>query len=163
MPDSQTLPPAEYSTSLTPSHTAVAVIDVQTPTGLTSDEVRSRLEKFGPNAVPDTALHPLRRALTHLWAPVPWMLEAAVLLQLVLGEYVEGAVIAVLLVFNALLGFFQETRAQATLDALKSRLALSLGMELGAMPDFERMYVIKIRGSGQEIMDQFLDEESGQA
>jgi hypothetical protein len=39
-------------------------------------------------------------------------------------------------------------------EALKSRLALSLGMELGAMPDFERMYVIKIRGSGQEIMDQ---------
>ena len=52
------------------------------------------------------------------------MLEAAILLQLALGEYVEGAVIAVLLVFNAALGFFQEGRAQATLDALKSRLAL---------------------------------------
>jgi H+-transporting ATPase len=42
----------------------------------------------------------------------------------VLGEYVEAAVIAALLTFNAALGFFQENRAQATLDALKSRLAL---------------------------------------
>jgi H+-transporting ATPase len=100
-------------------------MDAQTPTGLTSEEVRSRLEKFGPNAVPDTALHPLRRALTHLWAPVPWMLEAAVVLEIVLGKYVEAGVIAVLLAFNAALGFLQEGRAQATLAALKSRLALN--------------------------------------
>jgi H+-transporting ATPase len=75
--------------------------------------------------VPDTALHPLRRALTKLWAPVPWMLEAAIVLELVLGKYVEAAIIAVLLVFNAALGFFQEGRAQATLAALRSRLALN--------------------------------------
>ena len=100
-------------------------MDVQTPTGLTSEEVRSRLEKFGPNAVPDTAPHPLRRALTHLWAPVPWMLEAAVVLEIVLGKYIEAGVIAVLLAFNAALGFLQEGRAQATLAALKSRLALN--------------------------------------
>jgi H+-transporting ATPase len=102
-----------------------AAVDVQTPAGLTSEEVRSRLEKFGPNAVPDTALHPFRRALTHLWAPVPWMLEAAVVLEIVLGKYVEAGVIAVLLAFNAALGFLQEGRAQATLAVLKSRLALN--------------------------------------
>ena len=96
-----------------------------TPPGLTSDEVRRRTEKFGPNAVPDTSLHPLRRALTKFWAPVPWMLEAAIVLELVLGKYVEAAIIAVLLAFNAALGFFQEGRAQATLAALKSRLALN--------------------------------------
>jgi H+-transporting ATPase len=94
-------------------------------TGLTSEEARRRLEQFGPNAVPDTALHPLRRAFTQLWAPVPWMLEAAVVLEVVLGKYVEAAVIAVLLAFNAVLGFLQEGRAQATLTALKSRLALN--------------------------------------
>ncbi len=64
-------------------------------------------------------------ALAKFWAPVPWMLEAAILLQAVLHEYVEAAVIAGLLVFNAALGFFQEGRAQATLAALKSRLALT--------------------------------------
>jgi H+-transporting ATPase len=53
------------------------------------------------------------------------MLEAAILLQLALGEYFEAAAVAVLLVFNVALGFFQEGRAQATLDALKSRLPLT--------------------------------------
>jgi H+-transporting ATPase len=75
--------------------------------------------------MPDTAMRPWRMALAKFWAPVPWMLEAAIILQLVLREYVEAAVIAGLLVFNAALGFFQEERAQATLAALKSRLALT--------------------------------------
>src|ERR1700683_4838288 len=92
------------------------------PGGLTGDVARCRLVKFGPNAMPDTALHPLRMALEKFWAPIPWMLEAAVVLQLALGKYVESAIIAALLVFNAALGLFQESRAQATLAALKSRL-----------------------------------------
>ncbi|MGO8996516.1 MAG: HAD-IC family P-type ATPase [Polyangiaceae bacterium] len=93
--------------------------------GLSSDEARARLEKSGPNEMPDTTMQPWRMALTKFWAPVPWMLEAAVVLQLVLREYTEAAVIAGLLVFNAALGFFHEGRAQATLAALKSRLALT--------------------------------------
>jgi H+-transporting ATPase len=95
------------------------------PAGLTSGEARLRLEKFGPNAVRDAAVDPLRRALAKLWAPVPWMLEAAIVLEVVLGKYVEAAIIAGLLAFNAALGFLQEGRAQATLTALKSRLALT--------------------------------------
>jgi H+-transporting ATPase len=58
--------------------------------GLTSDEARRRLEKFGPNAMPDTGMHPLRMALEKFWAPVPWMLEAAIVLELALGKYVEA-------------------------------------------------------------------------
>ena len=95
------------------------------PVGLSSEEARERLEKAGPNAMPDTAPHPLRRALGKFWAPVPWMLEAAVVLELVLGKYLEATIIAALLVFNAALGLFQESRAQATVAALKSRLALN--------------------------------------
>ena len=53
------------------------------------------------------------------------MLEAAIVLEIVLGKYFEAAIIAGLLVFNAALGYFQEGRAQATLAALKSRLALN--------------------------------------
>ena len=75
--------------------------------------------------MPDTSAHPFRMALEKFWAPVPWMLEAAAILELVLGKYVEAAIIVTLLVFNAALGLFQESRAQATLAALKSRLALN--------------------------------------
>jgi H+-transporting ATPase len=96
---------------------------------LSSDEARLRLAKFGPNAVPDTSPRALRRALSHFWAPVPWMLEAAIVLELTLGKYVEAAIIAILLVFNAALGFFQEGRAQATLAALKSKLALNASVK----------------------------------
>ena len=70
-------------------------------------------------------MHPLRMAIEKFWAPVPWMLEAAIILEVVLGKYVEAAIIAALLIFNAALGLFQESRAQATLAALKSRLALN--------------------------------------
>ena len=93
--------------------------------GLTSDVASSRLQKDGKNEMPDTSAHPLRNALTKFWAPVPWLLEAAIILQVVLHKYVEAAVIAGLLVFNAALAYFQEGRAQATLTALKSRLALN--------------------------------------
>lgn len=95
------------------------------PNGLTSAEARDRLEKLGPNAMPDTSVHPLRMAIEKFWAPVPWMLEAAIVLELGLGKYVEAAIIAGLLVFNAALGLLQESRAQATLAALRSRLALT--------------------------------------
>jgi H+-transporting ATPase len=93
--------------------------------GLTSEEARRRLKTLGPNTMPDTSAHPLRMAVEKFWAPVPWMLEAAIVLELALGKYVEAGIIAILLVFNAALGLFQESRAQATLAALKSRLALS--------------------------------------
>ena len=99
------------------------------PVGLTSDEARRRLDKSGPNTVADAAERPLRRVVTKFWAPVPWMLEAAIVLELVLGKYVEAVIIAVLLAFNAALGFFQEGHAQATLAALKSRLALNAAVK----------------------------------
>jgi H+-transporting ATPase len=97
---------------------------IESSIGLTASEARRLLQTGGPNAVVDVAQHPLRRAVKKLWAPVPWMLELAILLQLGLGDYVEASVVLLLLLFNATLGFFQEGRAQATLDALKSRLAL---------------------------------------
>ena len=95
------------------------------PQGLTSEAAGALLAKYGPNTIADTATQPWRSALSKFWAPVPWMLEAAIILQIALHEYVEAAVIAVLLAFNAALGFFQEGRAQATLAALRSRLALT--------------------------------------
>ena len=75
--------------------------------------------------MPDTSAHPLRETLLKFWAPVPWLLEASIVLQLVLHKYFEAAVIASLLIFNAALAYFQEGRAQATLAALKGRSPLT--------------------------------------
>jgi H+-transporting ATPase len=97
--------------------------------GLTSAEASARLTKDGPNAMPDESARPLRNALIKFWAPVPWLLEASILLQLVLHKYVESGVIGGLLIFNAALAYFQESRAQATLTALKSSLALNASVE----------------------------------
>jgi H+-transporting ATPase len=111
-----------------PSQPAKPVQDVASK-GLTSDEAHTRLQKDGPNAMPDTSAHPLRNALAKFWAPVPWLLEASIVLELVLHKYYEALVIAALLIFNAALAYFQEGRAQATLAALKSRLALNASVQ----------------------------------
>jgi H+-transporting ATPase len=88
-------PSSSAPTIAPPAKTALA--------GLTSDEASKRLQKDGPNAMPDTSAHPLRDVLLKFWAPVPWLLELAIVLQLILHKYVEAAVIAGLLIFNAAL------------------------------------------------------------
>ena len=93
-------------------------------TGLSSAEAARRLSQFGPNAVSEEHVGPAQRILWHFWAPVPWMLEATIALQLAIGEWVEALLIAVLLVINVVLGVFQESRADAALALLKQRLAL---------------------------------------
>ena len=58
------------------------------------------------------------------WAPIPWMIEAAALMALIVGDFGDLAIILVLLFFNAGLGFWEEHQANDALDALKSSLAL---------------------------------------
>ena len=94
------------------------------PVGLTSAEVARRRAEFGPNAVVEDVVHPVARVLRHFWAPVPWMLEATVVLQIVLGQRLTASMIAALLLFNVALGVFQESRASAALALLKQRLTL---------------------------------------
>jgi H+-transporting ATPase len=79
--------------------------------------------------MPDTSENLLKNVLAKFWAPVPWLLESSIVLQVVLHKYVEAAVIAGLLFFNAALAYFQEGRAQATLKALQSSLALNASVQ----------------------------------
>lgn len=90
--------------------------------GLTSEEAARRLREIGPNAVVEAKRHPLLALLAKFWAPVPWMLETTIVLELLLGRRTEAVVIGLLLIFNASLSLFQERKAQNALAALRRRL-----------------------------------------
>jgi H+-transporting ATPase len=92
--------------------------------GLTSSEAAARLAEYGPNQAAPERPHPVRDLLLKFWAPVPWMLEVTIVLEVLLGRHGEAAIIAVLLVFNAALGLFQEKRAQDALSLLRQRLEI---------------------------------------
>ncbi|MFY9658062.1 MAG: HAD-IC family P-type ATPase, partial [Methylocystis sp.] len=99
-------------------------MDVTEPGGLSTQEAEQLLCKFGRNEIVEQEQSPLRKIGHELWQPVPWMLEAAIVLQLAIGERLESAVIATLLIFNVALSYFQEGKAQAALALLKSRLSV---------------------------------------
>jgi H+-transporting ATPase len=104
--------------NVTPTSTTAA----SGPAGLSSQEAVRRLSEFGPNAVAEEHVHPLVRVARHFWAPVPWMLEVTIVLQIVIGERLEALMITTLLLLNVGLGVFQEIRANAALELLKQRL-----------------------------------------
>ncbi|WP_298283284.1 HAD-IC family P-type ATPase [Acidocella sp.] len=92
--------------------------------GLSSAEAAARLRQFGANAVADKPESWLHALAAKLWAPLPWMLEATILLELFLGHGLQAGIIAVLLIFNAVLGLSQEARAKAAVAALRQTLAV---------------------------------------
>lgn len=93
--------------------------------GLSAAEAKSRLTQFGYNEIREEPSGPLRSILGRLWGPIPWMLEAALVLELILGKVAEPALIAAWLLFSAILGGVQERRARTALDLLRSRLQVS--------------------------------------
>lgn len=94
------------------------------PEGLSTQEARNRLEQFGPNALEEKKVNPLLEFLSYFWGPIPWMIEIAAILSLIVKHWEDLIIILVLLVFNALVGFWQEFKAANALDALKKQLAL---------------------------------------
>jgi H+-transporting ATPase len=94
------------------------------PDGLADDEAARRLEQCGPNVLAEEHVHPLLKFLGYFWGPIPWMIEVAAVLSLVVRHWADFGVITLLLVFNAVVGFWQERKAGNAVEALKAHLAL---------------------------------------
>src|SRR5213595_3136303 len=93
-------------------------------TGLSPADLQERLNKYGPNALAEEKKSALSAFLAYFWGPIPWMIEAAALMALIVRDWGDFTIITGLLLFNALLGFWEEHEASNALDALKSSLAL---------------------------------------
>jgi H+-transporting ATPase len=92
--------------------------------GLTAVEAKQRLVQYGANEIEEKHANPLLALLTYFWGPIPWMIEIALVLSGVLRHWPDFFVILVLLVSNALVGFWEEHSAGKAIDALKAQLAI---------------------------------------
>jgi H+-transporting ATPase len=93
--------------------------------GLSEDQARARLHQYGFNEIPEEPVSLRRGILKRLWGPIPWMLEVALICEVFLGKVNEPVMIALWLLFSAVVGSVQERRAQRVLDLLRSRLRVS--------------------------------------
>ena len=91
--------------------------------GLSGGEAAARLERYGPNALVEQGRSVVLEFLSHFWAPIPWMIEVAVVLTAVTGRWADFGIILALLVLNGVVGFWEEHQAASAIEALKERLA----------------------------------------
>jgi H+-transporting ATPase len=94
------------------------------PDGLTQAEAAKRLVQYGPNEIEEKKDNPFLKFLTYLWGPIPWMIEAAVVLSALAQHWPDFGIILVLLLANAVVGFWEEHQAGNAIAALKAKLAI---------------------------------------
>jgi len=92
--------------------------------GLTQAEAQKRQAQYGPNEIVEKKTNQYLKFLSYFWGPIPWMIEAAVILSGVVRHWLDFFVILVLLLSNALVGFWEEHQAGDAIAALKARLAI---------------------------------------
>jgi H+-transporting ATPase len=107
---------------------SIPMADLQTqlqssPKGLTQAEAAKRLAQNGPNALIEVKVNPFLKFLTYFWGPIPWMIEAAVILSGAVQHWLDFIIISVLLLSNAVVGFWEEHQAGNAIAALKAKLA----------------------------------------
>ena len=94
------------------------------PEGLTQEEAKKRLVKYGPNEIEEKKSNQFLKFLSYFWGPIPWMIEAAVILSAVARHWPDFGIILVLLLANGLVGFWEEREAGSAIEALKAKLAV---------------------------------------
>lgn len=91
------------------------------PEGLSSHAADERLQKYGPNRLPEGEGANLFLILLHQFtSPLIYILLIAAAVTAFLGEYIDMGVIIAVLILNALIGFIQEYKAEKSVRALKS-------------------------------------------
>ncbi len=100
-----------------------ADFDTDLAKGLTEDVVRERREQYGPNALEEKKVSALHRVLVGFWGPIPWMIEAAAILSVVVGSWADFSIILTMLLVNVGVKFWQENKANNEIELLKARLA----------------------------------------
>jgi H+-transporting ATPase len=94
------------------------------PDGLTQAEAQKRLIQYGPNEIEEKKTNEVLKFLSYFWGPIPWMIEAAVILSAVDRHWPDFGIILVLLLANAMVGFWEEHEAGNAIAALKATLAI---------------------------------------
>ena len=94
------------------------------PDGLTQAEAQKRLAQYGPNQIAEKKTNSFLKFLTYFWGPIPWMIEVAVILSGIVRHWPDFFIILLLLVSNAVVGFWEEHQAGNAIEALKAKLAV---------------------------------------
>src|SRR6202795_208406 len=94
------------------------------PDGLTQAEAQKRLTQYGPNEIEEKKSNELLKFLSYFWGPIPWMIEIAVILSGVIRHWPDFGIILLLLLANAVVGFWEEHKAANAIAALKAQLAI---------------------------------------
>ena len=94
------------------------------PDGLSQAEAQKRLAQYGPNEIEEKKTNQFLKFLTYFWGPIPWMIEIAVILSGVVRHWPDFFIILLLLVANAVVGFWEEHQAGNAIAALKAKLAI---------------------------------------
>ena len=111
--DLQTMPLAEVEKKLGSSSD-----------GLTQAEAQNRLTQYGPNEIAEKKTNEILKFLSYFWGPIPWMIEAAVILSAAARHWPDFGIILLLLLANAMVGFWEEHQAGNAIAALKATLAI---------------------------------------
>ncbi len=101
-----------------------SLLQTDPESGLSSEEVSKRQQQFGLNVLETKEESWLARLAKRFWGPIPWMIETAAVLSASVQRWEDFTIIMVMLLVNAFVDFYQESKALNAIEVLKQKLAL---------------------------------------